>query len=199
MESFKAASRRPGRYPHRTGLWRLQWWDGTGWTGYFRHSPPTDRSSSRPAANPQTAAYTPHLWVVVLLPVVSLVLLMNWYPVVAYIIEDGKATAFDAPAMITVPLILLIASGWIVYGISVVLVYFDWQRLRRDVLDRPYHWAWAFLGAPVYVIGRTAILRQAEPRAGLAPVWVLITVTALLFIALTIKMVMLLSKFTSIT
>ncbi len=195
----KAATADPGWYPDPTQPGRLQWWDGTSWTGHFSDSPAPDRSAPRPEISPQTPVYSPLIWLIVLLPVLSFVFLMSWNPVVALIVEPGISQTLDTTAMFTVPFLLLILSGWLIYGVSVLLAYLDWQWLRRNGVLRPFHWAWAFLGALVYVTGRSVIVHQVAPRRGLAPVWTLIAVTALNLITVSIKMATLFSMLATIT
>ncbi len=62
---------------------------------------------------------------------------------------------------------------------------------------RPFHWAWAFLGAGVYVVGRSVIVHKVARQRGLAPIWALIGVTALSVIVAGIKAGMIFSSIAS--
>lgn len=53
----------------------------------------------------------------------------------------------------------------------------DRKWLLRHGYDRPFHWAWAFLGV-VYPIGRSVIVRRRAGR-GIAPMWASIAILAL--------------------
>lgn len=73
-------------------------------------------------------------------------------------------------------------------GASVLLAYLDRKALQRRGYDRPFHWAWVFLGllmyacSLVYVIGRTIVIRRRGGR-GAAPLVASIMVEALGIIA----------------
>ena len=62
--------------------------------------------------------------------------------------------------------------------VLVVLAYRDRQHLARLGVVRPFHWAWAFLGEIVYVIGRSVIVRKVAAPRGFAPMWAAIAVYA---------------------
>ncbi|GAC1484419.1 MAG: hypothetical protein NVS1B16_13830 [Pseudarthrobacter sp.] len=75
-----------------------------------------------------------------------------------------------------------------------LLAYFDSERLRRDGVVRPFHWAWSFLSSAVYVIGRSVIMSKVARGRGLAPIWVLIGVVVLNIVVANIKMSALMSS-----
>lgn len=156
------------------------------------------RPAPRPEISGQTPVYNPLIWLVTLLPVVSLIVLLVWNPVfhLRYV-GARRVPTLDPTSMFSVPYFLLIASGWLIYGVSVLLSYLDWQKLQRDGVVRPFHWAWAFLGAGVYVVGRSVIVHKVAPQRGLAPIWALIGVTALSFIVVGIKAGMIFSSIAS--
>jgi hypothetical protein len=83
---------------------------------------------------------------------------------------------------------MLLFSGFLAYAASVVLAYFDSERLKRSGVVKPFHWAWSFLSSGVYVIGRSVITSQVARGRGLAPIWVLIGVFALNIVVTNIKM-----------
>jgi hypothetical protein len=76
----------------------------------------------------------------------------------------------------------LSALGYLVAGIGILFAWLDWRELKRRGIQKPFHWAWAFLALVVtngvYVIGRGVILRRQTGK-GLGPVWVWIAVTVL--------------------
>jgi hypothetical protein len=82
---------------------------------------------------------------------------------------------------------LLVFSGFLTYGASVLLAYFDSERLKRDGVVRPFHWAWSFLSGTVYVIGRSVIVAKVAPGRGLVPIWVLIGVIFLSIVLTSFK------------
>jgi hypothetical protein len=79
-------------------------------------------------------------------------------------------------------------SAFLTYGASVLLAYFDSERLKRDGVVRPFHWAWSFLSGTVYVIGRSVIVAKVAPGRGLVPIWVLIGVIFLSIVLTSFKM-----------
>lgn len=158
-----------GWYPDHTGAPQLRWWDGMSWTEHVQPNSP-------PAANPYqtrsqptrvadgTPVYTPMIWLIVLLPVVvSLVDL----------VRIGTRSV-DSSSFVTTEVVGSLLSGFVpftVYVGTVVLAFFDNKKLTELRYDRPFHWAWAFLGFSVYVIGRAVIVRRRSGR-GFAIFWV---------------------------
>jgi hypothetical protein len=67
---------------------------------------------------------------------------------------------------------VILGLGWVLYGLGVFLSSRDWLWLKRQGVVRPFHWAWAFLGGVVYVIGRSVIVRRVAAPRGLTPIWV---------------------------
>jgi hypothetical protein len=88
---------------------------------------------------------------------------------------DGRAwTAHQAPAQLQAP--AQFRASFLLYGLSVFFAFLDRQRLLKSGVVRPFHWAWAFLSALVYVIGRSVIVNKVAPKRGLWPVWATIAV-----------------------
>ncbi|WP_423182362.1 DUF2510 domain-containing protein [Arthrobacter sp. NyZ413] len=176
----------PGQQGAAQG-WPGQQVPGQGWPAqqgqYVRPMPP----APRPEISRQTPVYNPFIWLVTLLPLISLAILMVWNPVFHVRYSGGRRVPVLDPSSFTVPYFLLITIGWLIYGVTVFLSYLDWQKLQRDGVVRPFHWAWAFLGAGVYVVGRSIIVHKVAKDRGLVPVWVLIGVTGLTFILVGIK------------
>lgn len=147
----------------------------------------------RPEISKQTPVYNPFIWLVTLLPVITLIILLLWNPVFHLRYVGARRVPTLDPSAFSVPYFLLIVSGWLIYGVSVLLSYLDWQKLQRDGVVRPFHWAWAFLGAGVYVVGRSVIVHKVAPQRGLAPVWALIGLVAVSFILVAVKASMIVS------
>lgn len=152
------------------------------------------RPAPRPEISGQTPVYNPFIWLVTLLPVITLIILMIWNPVFHLRYVGARRVPTLDPSAFSVSYFLLIISAWLIYGVSVLLSYLDWQKLQRDGVVRPFHWAWAFLGAGVYVVGRSVIVHKVAPQRGLAPVWALIGLTALSFVLVAIKASMIVSS-----
>lgn len=204
----------PGWHPDPAGSGRLRWWDGAGWTDQVSgpyspsHSPgpqipgypyPLAPSApERPRISTETPVYNPMIWIITLLPLLSLVPLLVWNPQfrIIYIGSRGRPTV-DPASVFTPEYLLLVFSGFLVYGVSVLLAYFDSERLKRDGVVRPFHWAWSFLSGTVYVIGRSVIVHKVAPGRGLVPIWILIGVFVLCIVVSAIKMSALMSSIMS--
>ncbi|MEZ2391619.1 hypothetical protein AB6813_19130 [bacterium RCC_150] len=153
------------------------------------------RPAPRPQISASTPVYNPFIWLVTLLPLITVIILLAWNPVVhVRYVGTRRVPTLDPTSLFSVPYFLLVASGWVIYGISVFFAYLDSQKLQRDGVVRPFHWAWAFLGAGVYVVGRSVIVNKVAPQRGLGPVWAFIAVTALALIVGAIKFGMVLSS-----
>jgi len=196
----------PGWYPDPAGSGGQRWWDGIGWTEHVAPAAapvaaaPVAPAGAAPAAGP--APYQPYgtpahrvpegtptgtvwVWLVVFLPLLPLVMLFFW-DVRGYL-EASIANPYAAstglffdPGYLT-----LMILGWVVYGLSVWFAYLDSAALARLGYARRFHWAWTFLSALVYVIGRSVFVRRESGR-GLAPLWAVIAVNVTSFVVVMI-------------
>jgi hypothetical protein len=180
-----------GWHPDPAGSGMERWWDGTQWTEHRRwpHAPapaaaPYERN---PQVVPGTPVYTPFIWILTLLPLLSL-LLLPWVlsealsQMVAQLPErfatytPGTSTRFSfetGPANLVAQLV-----SWLSWAATVLLAWLDHRALRSRGFVRPFHWAFAFIPAPVYPIGRSIVARRRSGR-GIAPMWVAIALLAL--------------------
>ncbi len=178
----------PGWYPDPAGSGRLHWWDGSAWTGQPSGQPQSAPRAPRPEIDEKTPVYNPFIWIMAALPVLPLIFLLLWNPVVKFpTIGIRQRQPVDPASIFTTPFLLLVAAAWLAYLVSVLLAYLDWDKLRRDGVVRPFHWVWALLKPYIYVIGRSVIVRKVAPGRGLAPVWAVIGVTAVLLVIAAIK------------
>lgn len=190
----KASAPGPGWYPDPAGSGRLQWWNGSAWTGQFsapqfQVAPAQHRLAPRRRISAGTPVYNPYIWTIVVLPLVSLILVMFWNPVFRLrTVGTRQVQIIDPASIFTAPYFLLLATGFVAYGVSALLAYLDWDRLRKDGVIRPFHWAWVFLSRELYVIGRSVIVHEVAPRRGLAPVWATIGVILLTVVVTGLKM-----------
>jgi heme exporter protein D len=170
----------PGWYADPTGQAGVRWWDGAQWTAYTAPTPAVGAGGIAPPPRPQlpatTPVYTPFVWLIVLLPLLSLVASVVARPHYRYEYVGGIHT-IDPASVYTPTYVLTLLLGFVLYGLMVVFAYLDHRALRRVGVVRPFHWAWTFLWSGVYIIGRGVIVRQVARPRGLAPVWVLIGVT----------------------
>ncbi|MGO4803793.1 DUF2510 domain-containing protein [Arthrobacter sp. 2MCAF15] len=189
-----ASSPGPGWYPDPAGSGRLRWWNGTAWTGQlsagqFQATPPQGLVAPRRRISDKTPVYNAYIWTIVALPLVSLILLMFWNPVFRLrTVGPRQIQTLDPASIFTAPYFILVATSFVLYGVSALLAYLDWDRLRKDGVVRPFHWAWVFLSLALYVIGRSVIVHEVAPRRGLAPLWAMIGVTLLTVVLTGLKM-----------
>ncbi|WP_029947212.1 DUF2510 domain-containing protein [Leifsonia aquatica] len=193
----------PGWYSDPYGAAPQRWWDGTQWTAdvsqpVVPQPAQVHYAPKRPALNPATPVGTVWIWLVVLLPLVTLAML----PFLRFDFTSYFYTTMHAsPQNIPDPFVLLggpmyfvlVLVGWLIWAVTVVLSWLDYRELTRRGVVRPFHWAWSFLSSLVYVIGRTVIVRGVADRRGMAPLWGAIAVTVLSFIVTMIWTVTLLS------
>jgi hypothetical protein len=205
----------PGWYPDPAGTGRLRWWDGTAWTDQYSTPPqqggyPGSYAGSPYAAGPYANAsaplqrpnigrdapvYNPLIWAITLLPLVPTVLLLLWNPELRFITVGRQQTPTLDPLSIFSPAyFMLVISGFVAYAVSVLLAYFDSERLKRVGVVRPFHWAWSFLSSAVYVVGRSVITSKVARGRGLVPIWVMIGVFVLNIVVTNIKMSALMSS-----
>jgi hypothetical protein len=133
--------------------------------------------------------YNAYIWTIVVLPLVPVIFLMFWNPVLRLrTVGTRQVQTVDPASIFTAPYFLMVASSFLVYGICAFLAYLDWDRLRKDGVIRPFHWAWVFLSQAVYVVGRSVVVHAVAPRRGLAPVWATIGVTVIAVVLVGLKM-----------
>ncbi|MFF1635278.1 DUF2510 domain-containing protein [Leifsonia sp. NPDC058248] len=142
----------------------------------------------RPKLAADARIYNPWIWLIVVLPFLSILILPFWNPLSGLSIvqtPDGQFRAFAEPGFFASPFyFVLIAVSFLANVLVVVFAYLDHRDLLRKGVERPFHWAWSFFtflssGFLVYVIGRSVIVRKVAPGKGLAPIWLAIALYAL--------------------
>ena len=139
----------------------------------------------------ETPVYGPFIWVVALLPLVGAIMIWFIHIDVHPLVEFARQMQAydDAGGVGPLPELhigqIFGAGYWVaillsplVWVAGVVFSYLDWARLNSVGVERPFHWAWAFLTPLVYVIGRSVIVRRVAAPRGLVPIWVLLAVYA---------------------
>lgn len=189
-----------GWYPDPAGTPRTRWWDGTRWTENYSASAaqtaatpwstPTGQPSNgvdgAPSAYPAMQPYgaapalkapegtspsTPFIWLLAVLPIVTLALSVVQLATIDSLVESALADSGSSYTPLDITnygVSLLIAAA------TVILAFFDARTLAARGVPRPFHWAWSFfalLGAPVYMIGRSVVVRR-RVGSGLAPMFV---------------------------
>ncbi len=177
MSTPNAAS--AGWYPDPNDGRRQRWWDGTQWTTDLapQQAVAPGVALTAPAG---TDWRTPWIWVVLILPLLPILpaLFIDWSTVLTIDPATMEPDPADQFAILTSPAYLLSAiGGWVCYGLAIVFAYFDWNALRDRGVPSPFHWAWSFLSAYVYSIGRGVVV-QRRTGSGIVVMWVAIAVLA---------------------
>ena len=172
-----------GWYPAPEGGSRRRWWDGNQWTSNYEQ--PYTQASGAAAAPLATAPagtepYTPWIWLIVVLPLVSIIALLfvDFGSLFRFDPYDSTSMLRSELALFTSPAYLLSVFGGLVsYGLSVLFAHFDVKELTRRQVPRPFAWPWAFLSPYVYTIGRSVVVNRRLGR-GITPMWVSIALYA---------------------
>ena len=119
------------------------------------------RSSNRGATTTDGRAGDPLVstapaWIIAMIPLFQLVLSLL------------LLTAFGMGSNVVVFLAILTVP----YLIVIALAYADYRMLASQGVERPAHWAWAFLTAPVYLLARArSVIRESGHGIGPVLVW----------------------------
>ena len=162
----------------------------------------TPDAAAFPPVKPGTSGHTWAIWLVVGLPLLIAIAYM-FVDFTAYfraIISlsasgsnpgSGDVSRFSsALSGFVIEVLLIDVLGLVIYGLSVMVAYFDWRELQRRGFVRPFHWAWTFLSQPVYVIGRTVVARRRGGTDTMWPIWGMIAVFVIIIVLVVIKVVM---------
>ena len=202
-----------GWYPDPSGTGRQRWWDGRSWTEHYEaavsdaagagNGAAAGYSQSTQAGNnpaslyapvgaprkvqPGTPVYTPFIWLIVLLPLLPVIALAFW-DMDAYMRNSLEAASDPFAQFKDVGYLLLQVLSFLVYAATVLLAFFDFKTLGSRGFDRPFHWAWAFLGSTVYIIGRSVVANRRAGKA-LLPIWILLGVFVISLVISTVKVI----------
>ena len=178
-----------GWYPDPSGSARSRWWDGTQWTEQY-HDPLAATPVVTPAvalrAPEGVAVYNTFTYILIALVVVAFLplLLIDWNGYIAAVVGglDDPYAASAAPfALFTPGYFIALVLGWAIAAGKIVVAFFDHRELTRAGVPRPFHWAFAFLGDYVYLIGRGVVTRRRTGR-GFGTVWVAVGYIVLSFV-----------------
>jgi hypothetical protein len=163
-----------GWYPITPGSPQLRWWDGAQWTEQFHTLGVTEVPADH--APEGTKPNTVWIWIFAVIPLLQIAQL----PLVAsFYLKLGATGLTDPSSVSTVELsptsgyLALQGLGFLFYALYIVFAALDHRALKARGVPRPFAWPWAFLGALVYIIGRTVVVRR-RTGAGLAPLFVTI-------------------------
>jgi hypothetical protein len=167
-----------GWYPDPASGDRVRWWDGNAWTDRYQQAYTQDAAALK--APEGTKVYNPWIWLVVLLPYVTLpfLFLLDFSSMFDGIDTNDPNAAMRAQLEIfTSPAFIgLFVAGFVTSILVVVFGYLDWKALNAAGVPKPFHWAFVFLnlaGYPVYAIGR-AVVTKRRTGHGSAVLWVTI-------------------------
>ena len=178
----------PGWYPDPWNPSAQRFWDGGQWT---EHVATATAQGVRPRLPEGAPIYGPLIWIIALMPLVGglavwfvhvdITGFVDYFNAVQRAADAGQSTPVAPPdtmSFLGPSYWLTSVLGWASIIVSIVLAYFDWKRLTRIGVVRPFHWGFAFfaivISIGVYVIGRSVIVRRVASPRGLAPIWVFI-------------------------
>lgn len=172
-----------GWYPDPAGGPKKRWWDGTQWTDSFQE--PYSGAGTALTAPEGTKAYNVWIWLVVLLPYVTLpfLFLIDFRSIIGPEALNDPYTASVAPlALFLSPWYIgLVVLGFVINALVIYFAYRDWKTLVAAGVPQPFHWAFVFLNlavGPVYAIGRAVVVKRRTGH-GSAVLWVTIATIAL--------------------
>ncbi|WP_052226673.1 DUF2510 domain-containing protein [Microbacterium mangrovi] len=147
--------------------------------------------SQYPQVEPGTPGTTVWAWLVALLPIIDVVLSLGYTLSIpaamsSFVAQMGSVdpSTPEGASRLSAAMLGTFFNGWyaallivglLVYAATVVFSYFDHRELVRRGYVKPFHWAWAFLGSLVYIIGRTVVVHRRGGRS-LGPLWAMIAV-----------------------
>lgn len=162
-----------GWYPDPAGGGRSRWWDGAQWTEHYHDPYAVGVQAAALKAPEGTVTNTPWIWLIVVLPLISLipVFFIPWASMFQYDLDDPTSAYTSSLGLLTSPAyIATLALSPIIYGLSALFAYLDWKQLTKNGVPQPFHFAWVFLSSLVYVIGRSVVVRRRTGQ-GFAPFW----------------------------
>ena len=176
-----------GWYPDPSNSGRSRWWDGTQWTDTYADAAGQPQYAAIQEAATRapegTSPYTLFTWPLALLPILGLIFDVVHIAIGGIDADIENATSMSGSQFSVFDLVSGIA-GWVVIILSIVLALLDYRALRDAGVPRPFHWAWSFFSifsAPVYMIGRSVIVRR-RTGSGLTPMFVNLGIIAASFI-----------------
>ena len=128
-----------------------------------------------------TSPSTPYIWLIAVLPVVSIALSLSQLATIDETIAvalDPAASPFNSTDLVNFGVALLLAAA------TVLFAFFDARTLAARGVPRPFHWAWSFfalVSTPVYIIGRSVVVRR-RTGSGLAPMFLNLSLLAANFV-----------------
>jgi hypothetical protein len=179
----------PGWYADPAGSPLQRWWDGTAWTDHV-HDPAAAApgfAGTNPTTPVGTSPFTVWIWVFAITPLLGLFSLVFQQDVSYSSYTSTTATTAqdlqDLYASIFTPEYLMqLAISFLLYAAAVLIAFFDWRELKSRGVEKPFHWAFAFIPWQlVYAIGR-AVVAARRTGSGWSPMVAYICAGVLVFI-----------------
>ena len=128
-------------------------------------------ATAEPLKAPEgTSPMTPFIWPLALLPIIAIVSNVVSLGFIDEVVDE----AITSPELYSPISIITGLIGWIAIGLTILFGVLDYRALVKAGVPKPFHWAWiffAFLSAPVYIIGRSVVARR-RTGSGLTPMFV---------------------------
>jgi hypothetical protein len=132
-----------------------------------------DTAAEAQATRPTPAlTATPFVTAIALTPIIVMALAVVTMRRALELAVPGR-TGVDAGDLVVVQVASLVL--WL--GV-VLLAWLDHRTLRARGLERPFSWAWALLGALVYLVGRSVVVHRRVGGSA-APLWLYLGLTVL--------------------
>lgn len=179
----------PGWYPDHANPAIQRWWDGTQWTDHTQQAYTAGGVAAEQLKAPEGTSWnTPWIWLILLLPLLSIFSLftINIDGYLDALISNptspdvsGAISAFFTPAFI-----VSILLGWAIIAATILFAYLDYRELAKRGIPKPFPWAFAFLALAgygiVYPIGR-AVVTNRRGAGGRIVLWIAIATIVLTF------------------
>jgi len=180
-----------GWYPDPAGTPRSRWWDGTQWTENYHDPLAAAQVGGLALKAPEgVAVYNPFIYAQIGLLVVSFLSIF-----LAFSPATIDAAVYGSTAVNPLEIISNLL-GFFTYVAWVILAFFDHRTLKAAGVPQPFHWAWSFLSALVYLIGRGVVMRRRTGK-GIATMWIAIGYCVAVFIAIIVLFVIIFSTLSS--
>ncbi|MEQ1737853.1 MAG: hypothetical protein ABL886_15780 [Rhodoglobus sp.] len=132
---------------------------------------------TNPKAPPGTKTGTVWIWLIVLLPLVSIssLFLIDVTGYMQAILTNPTSFAALFSLYVSPGFLATVGLSLLLYVLTVIFASRDVKVLTERGVPRPFHWAFAFFGPVVYVIGRSVVVKIRTGQ-GLAPLWGVVAV-----------------------
>lgn len=167
-----------GWYPDVNAPGGQRWWDGSSWTEHTAGGYGVAPQRVEPPKAPEgTKTDTVWIWLIVLLPLLSIasLFLIDFTGYMQSVMANPTSTSAMLALYTSPGYIITMVLSFLLYGGTVVLAVADVRELKRRQVPLSFHWAFAFLGSLVYTSGRSVVVKR-RTGGGLGPLWGMIAV-----------------------